>query len=159
MNNKPLRILRKLALTFGWIGSVLFFLYGLASVLSPSKLLVEYAMSYNNMGELITTIFTLFGHTFLAFLIASVVRMIEKQVPIGKDVASRLMYACCLSYIAAALGETYQIILYFRTFNYPMGFSIFPIIIQLLIPLLYATSIFVFYNHFTKMVTFESEVA
>lgn len=159
MNNKPLRVLRKLALIFGWIMSIVFFIAGMGTVLLPSKHLVEHAMNYNNMGELIKIIFGLLGGIFLAFLIASVVRMILKQVPIGKAVASRLMYACCLSYIAAALGESYEIILYFKTFNYPLGISIFPIIIQLLIPLLYVTSIFIFYNHFTKMVTFESEVA
>jgi hypothetical protein len=101
---------------------------------------------------------------FLSFLIAAVIRMIEKQAPVGNRTAKRLMIVCCLFNVAHALIKLMQI--YRSLILKPSFMSVFdwligclPLITTILIPLLYAAVIFVFYTHITRMVTFESEVA
>ena len=153
MKSKSLKALRIFALIVGWIMAIASFVVTLLLVLIPKEELFELVMD-NNMGEFINTLFTGIGNTFLAFLIAAVVRMIEKKAPIGKVIASRLMYSCCISYIAATIGEGYEIFLYCKALKIPLILSTLSFT-----PLIYTVAIFVFYNHFTKMVTFESEVA
>jgi hypothetical protein len=92
--------------------------------------------------------------------------MIEKEGPVGKESARRLMIVCCLSYVADALvifcsfilklSEGIQI---FSASGWRSWIPYASTAVSPLVPVLYAASIFVLYMHFTKMVTFESEVA
>jgi hypothetical protein len=111
-----------------------------------------------------SSLFSSFGNAFFAFLIAAVVRMVEKQAPVGIEGATRLMIVCCLSYVAEALVRIGSSILNLlaaphlaRGFDWLLAYS--SSAIPALVPILYAAAIFVFYTHFTRMVTFESEVA
>lgn len=165
MNTKSLKVLRITALVIGWLLIVDFIRISLDTVNLPTDQLKYVSSSINNR-EIAYWAFSKFGGIFLAFLISAVVRMIEMQVPVGKALASRLMIVCCLSYTAATFVRIYQVIneymgygnyaffnFYYRTLL--MHISRLPVFV----PLLYAVSIFILYNHFIKMVTFESEVA
>ena len=106
------------------------------------------------------------GNAFLAFLIAAVFRMIEKQAPVGSENADRIMIVCCLTYLADALTGCCSSILklsellpVFKPLVWGFWLQCMPMAIPVLVPVLYAASIFVLYTNFTKMVTFESEVA
>ena len=92
--------------------------------------------------------------------------MIEKEAPVGKENAQRLMMVCCFSYVGEAL-----VLFCFVILKLSEGMQIFTAsgwrswipyasgAVTPLVPILYAASIFVLYTHFTKMATFESEVA
>ena len=161
MNNKSLKVLRIVALVIGWLLAV-FLILDIVGILVAETMFMGSAAPQFNIGKFLNHFFSRFGNIFLAFLIAAVVGMIEKQAPVGKEIASRLMIVCCLSYVTAALGQIYEAILALILISYwPKWYHLgaYPSPIQLLIPILFAVSIFVFYTHFTKMVTFESEVA
>jgi hypothetical protein len=112
--------------------------------------------------------FSIFGNAFFAFLIAAVLRMIERRAPVEDERAQRLMIVCCLSYVAEfviklgsftlGLGDLSSLPLagsHFLRFWIPCLVTAIPV----LIPAFYAATILVLYTHFTNMVTFESEVA
>jgi hypothetical protein len=171
MNHRSLKLLRICAVVFGWI-----LLIGVwAGIWGRYSL---YLRAQNNPEGFITDItqfdilsalssfFSGFGSVFLAFLIAAVFRMIEKEAPIGKENAQRLMIVCCFSYVADALVLFCSFILKLsegmRIFSVSGWRSWIPYVstaVPPLVPVLYAASIFVLYTHFTKMATFESEVA
>ena len=110
------------------------------------------------LAVVLRSFFSGFSHALFAFLIASVVLMIERQAPVGHDRARRLMIVCCLSYVADALAKFYALIMAMSRFL--EGWSLYlPMAISAVASILYAASIFVLYTHFTKMVAFESEVA
>jgi hypothetical protein len=174
MNAKSLRLLRIGILVLGW----LLIIGILGSVWSQFG--VYYRMQNNPTGffesmaaqfdfaNALGSFFLSFGNAFFAFLIAAVFRMIEKQAPVGIKNASRLMIVCCLSYGAGALMRFCSFILglaavlpshFVRNFDLSYWFSHSSTLIPVIVPILYAASIFVLYMHFTKLVTFESEVA
>jgi hypothetical protein len=171
MNTKSLKLLRIGALVMGWVLliGVLTGIWGRFSI---------YRYAQNNPEGFVTSIaqfdilsalssfFSGFGGVFFAFLIAAVFCMIEKESPVGKDNAQRLMIVCCLSYVAEALVRLCSFILKLsegiRIFSASGWRSWIPYAstaVSPLVPVLFAASIFVLYMHFTKMVTFESEVA
>jgi hypothetical protein len=171
MSTKSLKLLRICAVVLGWV-----LLVGVwAGIWGRYNL---YRSAQNNPEGFITAIaqfdilsalssfFSGFGGVFLAFLVAAVFRMIEKEAPVGKENAQRLMVVCCVSYLADAmvlccsfilkLSEGVQI---FSTSGWRSWIPYASTAISPLVPVLYAASIFVLYAHFTKMATFESEVA
>ncbi len=169
MNNKPLKVLRIIALVVGclMVGNLVFdkinFLdkyYG-----GKSDPLGFFASSVTEEGfpQLFIEFFLNFGHALLAFLIAAVFRMLLKQSPVGRETASRLMIVCCLSYTAVtSVYLYYQILATIKFGYYWHGLAspfFYPMTFKTFLPVLFAATIFVLYNHFTKMVTFESEVA
>jgi hypothetical protein len=174
MSAKSLKLLRIGVLVLGWILIVAV----LGSVWSQFGL---YYRAQNNpagfFGSMVAqfdfanslgSFFSGFGNAFFAFLIAAVFRMIEKQAPVGIGNARRLMIVCCLSYLACALtrfcsflpglaaAQSSHLV---RNFGLSYWFSFSSTLIPVIVPILYAASIFVLYMHFTKLVTFESEVA
>lgn len=169
MNTRSLKLLRIGALILGWLL--------VAGVLAGiwSQLVIYYQGQNNPMEFLrsvaqfdivraLNSFFSGFGGAFFAFLIAAVFRMIEKQAPVGSENAKRLMIVCCLSYAADALVHFYSLILNVTTMlqlanGFEWLYRSSSTAITVLISFLYAASIFVLYTHFTKMVTFESEVA
>lgn len=168
MNIKSLKLLRIGALILGWII--------LLTVLLRVGQSVYYHMHTNPYGGaampqfgIVTTLFSFLsglGNVFLAFLVAAVVRMIEKEAPVGVKNARRLMIVCCLSYLVDAIVRSGAFILalpdVMNFFHRPDWVSLFPyayIGSLPFAPFLYAASIFVLFTHFSKMVTFESEVA
>jgi hypothetical protein len=50
----------------------------------------------------LSSFFADLGNALFAFLIAAVVRMIEKRAPVKHAYARRLMITCCLAYVAEA---------------------------------------------------------
>jgi hypothetical protein len=119
-----------------------------------------------DLANSMSSFFSSFGNALFAFLIAAVLRMIEKQAPIGNEYAQRLMIACCLFYVAESAARLCSFIIHlpealqvFAGFGLRFWLPCFSKVIPSVIPLLYAASIYVLYTHFTKMVTFESEVA
>ena len=116
----------------------------------------------------LSSFFSKLGSAFLAFLIAAVFRMIARQAPVGNENARRLMIVCCLSYLADAFSQicsfisSVSVLLQLEMYR-SMGLGFwFPVSLNAippLVPILYAATIFVLYTHFTRMVTFESEVA
>ena len=171
MNNKSLKLLRICAVVLGWI-----LLIGeWAGILGRYNL---YRRAQNNPEGFITAIaqfdilsalssfFSGFGSVFFAFLIAAVFRMIEKEAPVGKENAQRLMIVCCFSYAAEAIVLFCAFILKLsegvQIFSSSGWRSLVPYAstaVSPLVPVIYAASIFVLYTHFTKLATFESEVA
>jgi hypothetical protein len=171
MDNRSLKPLRICAVILGWI-----LLIGeWAGIWGRCNL---YRRVQNNPEGFITAIaqfdilsavssfFSGFGGVFFAFLIAAVFRMIEKEAPVGKENAQRLMIVCCFSYIAEALVLFYSFILKLSEGMQIVSASGWRSWIPYastaaspLVPVLYAASIFVLYTHFTKLATFESEVA
>jgi hypothetical protein len=171
MSTKSLKLLRICAVVLGWV-----LLVGVwAGIWGRYSL---YRSAQNNPEGFITAIaqfdilstlssfFSGFGGVFLAFLVAAVFRMIEKEAPVGKESAQRLMIVCCISYLADALALCFSFILklseglqIFSTSGWRSWIPYASTAVSPLVPVLYAASIFVLYTHFTKMATFESEVA
>jgi hypothetical protein len=166
MNAKSLKLLRIGALVLGWllVVGVLAGIWG--------RFVIYYQYEDHFLGSVaqfsivsaFDSFFSTLGNALFAFLIAAVFRMIEKQAPVGNENAKRLMIVCCLSFVADALVRFYSSILTLTTgprwaggFDWLLPYS--SIAIPVLVPILYAASIFVLYTHFTKMVMFESEVA
>jgi hypothetical protein len=181
MKAKTLRILRICALSYGWllvlnfavrdwgpIFSIFKYNRQIKSRRDPAELL--YVAPFDIMKSF-ESFFSILANAFLAFLVAAVFRMIEKQAPAGNEKAKRLMIVCCLSYVASAMSGIFSVI--WKARNEPQywqwpnlkgsewlfGISFTSGIISLLIPVLYAITIFALYTHFSRMVTFESEVA
>jgi hypothetical protein len=103
---------------------------------------------------------------FFAFLIAAVFHMIEKEAPVGLENARRLMIVCCLSYLADALVglcsfllKLSEGLLIFGDSGWRSWIPYAYTGVSPIVPVLYAAAIFALFTHFTKMVTFESEVA
>jgi hypothetical protein len=164
MNIKSLKLLRIGALILGWIL--------LITELWKVCLLIAYYHNFLNidgggiaLASRISSYFFGLGNVFLAFLVAAVLRMIEKESPVMEKNARRLMIVCCLSFLVdtivrsctfiLSLPDTIRILTlndWVSNLPYFIGFPPFA-------PFLYAASIFVLFTHFTKMVTFESEVA
>lgn len=172
MKTRSLKFLRICVLVLGWL-LVTGVIMGIWSRIVGYNLALNNPTSFIfvmpgrfNIGSALSSFFSGMGNAFLAFLIAAVVRMIEKQVPIGIEYANRLMIVCCLSYLADALIELYGLTRYFLAtlslihgfdFRFLSTYAAFSI--PAIAPLLYAASIYVLYRHFTSMVQFESEVA
>jgi hypothetical protein len=169
MNKKSLQALQIIALVIGclMVGSLVFdkitfietFYQGKSNPMGYAAAIV----TEKDLPMLFIEFFLNFGHALLAFLIAAVIRMIVKQAPVGKETASRLMIVCCLSYTGTTGIYLYYQILATIKFGY-YWHSLFmpaayPVMFKTFLPVLFAATIFVLYNHFTKMVTFESEVA
>jgi hypothetical protein len=170
MKTRSLQFLRICALVLGWVlvGSVLVSVMGQFSIYlraqdTPPGFL---AIAQFDIMKSLSTFFSGFGNALLAFLIAAVFLMIEKQAPVGSENAKRIMIVCCIAYLSDALSSFCSTILklsellqVLTPFVWGFWLQFMPMAIPVLVPLLYAASIFVLYTHFTKMVTFESEVA
>jgi hypothetical protein len=124
------------------------------------------AVAQFDMLAAFCSFFSGFGSVLFAFLIASVFRMIEKEAPVGEENARRLMIVCCSCYTADALSRFCSFMLKLSgdvwIFSHSGWKSWIPYAstaVSPLVPVLFAASIFVLYSQFTKMVTFESEVA
>lgn len=158
MNMKSIRLLRIGALVLGWI-----LIFTLILVVCIRITTIAEFGYFSVLGYL----FVDFGNIFLAFLVAAVFRMIEKKAPVGIKKARRLMIACCLSYLVDAIVRSSAFILampdiinlFHRTDDWVYLLQHAYIGIAPFAPFLYAASIFVLFTHFSKMVTFESEVA
>ena len=171
MNVNSLKLLRICAFIMGWA-----LLVGISAqiwgwinfyreALDYSEGFVAAVAEFDDLKSISNFLFA-FGSAFFAFLIASVFRMIEKEAPHGQAIAQSLMIVCCFSYVADALVRFGSLIRHFSekmlVFNSPdLGSFLFSAssAVSPLVPVLYAASIFVLFTHFTKMVTFESEVA
>jgi hypothetical protein len=170
MSTRSLKLLRICAVVLGWalLIGVWAGIWGRYSF---------YRSAQNNSGFItaiaqfdilsaLSSFFSGFGGVFFAFLIAAVFRMIEKEAPVGKENAQRLMIVCCFSYVADALVLFCSFILklsegmrIFSTAGWRSWIPYAATAVSPLVPVLYAASIFVLYTHFTRMATFESEVA
>ena len=167
MNIKSLKLLRIGALILGWI----LLITGLLGVyrLSANYHNVLGFTTVTEFGIILTTrFFSGLGNVFLAFLVAAVLRMIEKEAPVRVKNAQRLMIVCCLSFLVDAIVRSCAFILslpdIMNLFDRPdwvWGSLLQNAYIGLppFASFLYAASIFVLFTHFSKMVTFESEVA
>jgi hypothetical protein len=174
MNAKSLKSLRVGILILGWllIISILGCVWRQISIShlandNPMGLLGSMTAQFDIANSL-GAFFSSFGNAFFAFLIAAVFRMIEKQAPVGIENARRLMIICCLSYVAGALTRFCSFTLDLAgvlpshsvgNFGLPYWFSYPSLLISVIVPVLYAASIFILFMHFTKLMTFESEVA
>jgi hypothetical protein len=172
MNNKSLKFLRICVLILGCL-----LLFGvLMEILGQT---IRYNQAQNDVtgtmafmaGEFrlesaFESFFSGLGNVFFAFLIAAVVRMIEKQAAIHIEYANRLMLVCCGFYLANALIKIHFWIKSFfmmvkLTGSYQLTFlpTEIALAVPTLVPVLYAASIYILYKYFTGMVQFESEVA
>ena len=171
MNSKSLKSLRIGALVMGWLlfAGIVAGVWGRYDLYchSPEKPegIIAPVVQFSLLQSLSNFFFT-FGSVFFAFLLAAVLRMIEKEAPVGRERAQRLMIICCLSYLADAIVRFCSFIPSLSGIADALGrsgwMSLLPFFyagIWPFAPLLYTASIFVLFTHFTKMVTFESEVA
>jgi len=170
MNAKSLRLLRIGTLILGWLllAGVYAGVWGHLAIYyrgqnDPTGLLRNIQTQFD-LASALSSFFSGFGNAFLAFLVAAVFRMIEEEGPVGRANSRALMIICCLSYLADAFVRFYSVVLNLPALRSVKGFgwllpSYASTAVAVLIPVLYAASIFVLYTHFTKMVTFESEVA
>jgi hypothetical protein len=171
MNSKSLRLLRICAVVLGWalligVGTGVWGRYSLYHRAQnfPEGFISDIAQF--DILSALNSYFSGFGGAFLAFLIAAVLRMIEEEAPVGKENAQRLMVVCCFSYVADALVLLFSFILklsegmqIFSASGWRSWIPYASTAVSPLLPVLYAASIFVLYTQFTKMATFESEVA
>lgn len=171
MKIKTIKLLRIGAFIFGWIILITVLLF------EPGHFSNYYHMPANPDGRVtmiakfgiirtLSSFFSGLGNVFLAFLVAAVLRMIEKEAPIGVKNARRLMIAGCFFFLVDAIVRSCALILslpdVMRFFHRPDWVSLLPHAYMgplPFAPILYAASIFVLFTHFSKMVTFESEVA
>ena len=167
MNAKMLTLLRICALVLGWllVVGIVANVWGHFVVYRQAQM-VPMAFPQFNIATALGSFFSNFGNAFFAFLIAAVFRMIERQAPVGHENARRLMIVCCLSYVADALVRSCAFaasfpgtLQSFGSFGWRFWIPYASTAIPVLVPILFAASIFVLYTHFSKMVTFESEVA
>lgn len=171
MNTKSLKLLRIGVLVLGWILliSALLGTWGRYNLYCQTLGNLEGSVTATAQFSILRALsscFSDFGNVFFAFLMAAVLRMIEKESPVGRKNARRLMIVCCLSYMADAIVQFCSLILNLsgvtQIFNHPDWISLLPYVYvgaTPIAPFLYAASIFILFTHFTKMVTFESEVA
>jgi hypothetical protein len=169
MNAKSLRLLRIGAVVLGWIffGGLLMNIFNYWAIYRAYSNLAGHQINLPTNFQIFRYLEVFIagcGNTSLAFLIAAVIRMIEKRAPVRNEIARRLMIVCCLSYVARVLPLFYsEISAAISMSNSAKGLvwlsMCFSTTMTLLVPVLYATAVFVFYTHFTKMVSFESEVA
>lgn len=170
MKTKSLKLLRICVLVLGWllIAGVLMGVWSQAN---------RYEQAQNDKTGYMAVVagefkiesafewfFSGFGNAFLAFLIAAVVQMIERQAPVGIEYANRLMLVCCFSYLANALIQFHGLIQGFLlTLNDGFYWRFLPtelvLSVPAIAPILYTAVIYALYRHFTAMVRFESEVA
>ncbi len=172
MSKKSLKLLRIGALVLGWM------LLITLSLESWGRFYIHLHTPVNTGGVVSTmakfaylrshgcSLFSGLGIVFFAFLVAAVLRMIEKEAPVGMKNARKLMIVCCFFYLADAIVRSFFLIMslpdIMNLFNRPDWISLLPHVYigtPPFAPFLYAASIFVLFTHFTKMVTFESEVA
>ena len=176
MSAKLLKLSRIGALVLGWllvigvVGSV-WGIWGQYDVFSKGQqvpMWITGIVTEFKLAKALSSFFSNLGNASLAFLIAAVFRMIERRAPVGSESARRLMIVCCIAYVADAIAQICSInsgahaLLQFEIYRrIGMGFwfSFALGAIPLLVPILYAAAVFVLYTHFTRMVTFESEVA
>jgi hypothetical protein len=170
MKTKSLKLLRICVLVLGWllIAGVLTGVWSQANRYEQVKNDVTGYMAVMagefNIESAFEWFFSGLGNAFLAFLIAAVVRMIERQAPVGIEYANRLMLVCCFSYLANALIQFHGLIQGFLlTSNRGFYLRFLPtqlvLSVPVITPILYVAAIYVLYRHFTTMVQFESEVA
>jgi hypothetical protein len=172
MKIKSLKLLRICVLVLGWllIAGVLMGVLGQANRYNKAQNdMVGYmtiVAGEFKIGSALEWFFSGFGNAFLAFLIAAVLRMIERQAPVGIEYANRLMVVCCFSYLANALIQFHDLIKsFFATLKLTGGFYwwLLPTELALWVPaiapILYTAAIYALYRYFTTMVEFESEVA
>ncbi len=164
MNIKSLKLLRIGALILGWI-LLITELWRVCLLSASYHNFLNFDEGVTVIAIRISSFFSGIGNVFLAFLVAAVLRMIEKEAPVGGKNARRLMIVCCLSFLVDAIVRAYAFILSLPDIRYffddPHWVSLVPYYFGLppFAPFLYAASIFVLFTHFSKMVTFESEVA
>lgn len=171
MNAKSLKLLRICAVGLGWILLIgewagvwaRYSLYRRARN-SPEGFIT--AIAQFDLLSALGSFFSGLGSVFFAFLIAAVFRMIEREFPVGKEEAQRLMTVCCFSYMAEALVLSCAFILklsegmhIFSTSGWRTWIPYASTAGSPLVPILYAAAVFVLYTHFTRLATFESEVA
>jgi hypothetical protein len=171
MNCKSLKLLRICASVMGWflLAGVWAGIWGRYSLYRRAQNYPEgfmTAIAQFDILSALSSFFSGFGGVFFAFLVAAVFRMIEKEAPVGKENAQRLMIICCLSYVADALVLFCSSILKiseaaqaFSSAGWRSWIPYASTAVSPLVPVLYAAAIFVLYAHFTRMATFESEVA
>jgi len=159
MKSKLLGILQIGVTVFGWLllAGVLAGVWGRVVIYDR----IENAAAFDFAGAL-DAFFSGLASAFLAFLVAAVVRMIQRESPAGNETARRVMIVCCLSYAASALVRIHVLASspiiapqVAKGFGWMLTYSLTAV----LSPILYAASIYVLYTHFTRMVEFESEVA
>jgi hypothetical protein len=172
MKPTALKLLRICVLVLGWLLIVGVFLgiwsqanlYKQAqSDLTSSMALIAGEFKLERAFE---SFFSGLGNAFFAFLVAAIVRMIERREPIGIEYANRLMLICCGSYLMNALLQFHNLVQsFFATLKLVGRFHFLSIPTEIamavpaFVPILYAASICILYRHFTNMVKFESEVA
>lgn len=171
MSKKSLKLLRIGALVLGWILLITISLDSWGSIYRYLHIPVNTEGVVSTMAKFAYlrahgSLFSGLGSVFFAFLVAAILRMIEKEAPVGMKKAQRLMIVCCFFYLADAIVRFFFLIMSLphitNCFNRPNWISLLPhayIGPPPFAPFLYAASIFVLFTHFTKMVTFESEVA
>jgi hypothetical protein len=170
MKSKSLKLLRISTLVMGWlvVAGVLAGIWGRVALYyqgqsDPTSFLGSLAARFELLSAL-SSFFADLGNALFAFLIAAVVRMIEKRAPVEHEYARRLMITCCLAYVAEAAVRFFSFSLILSRVLHAMNGvgTLGPhssSATLVLAPVIYAVSIFVLYSHFTQMVTFESEVA
>ncbi|MBN1903604.1 MAG: hypothetical protein JW927_00750 [Deltaproteobacteria bacterium] len=155
---KSIKLLRIGALVLGWV--LIFTLILVVGIRITT-------IAEHGYVSVLGYFFIELGNVFLAFLVAAVFRMIEKNAPVRIKKARRLMIACCLSYLVDAIIRSGAFILAIPVIiklfhNRPDWLNLLQhsyIGIPPFAPFLYAAAIFVLFTHFSKMVQFESEVA
>ena len=171
MNAKLLMLLRIGASILGWLfvlGILLNLLGQFDLYLYSQRVSTGFAgiAAQFDFVSALNSFLSYLGSAFFAFLIAAVIPMIENHAPVGIEMATRVMIVCCLSYLADALLRLWSFILNLsdvlpasESFGWRFWLPYASTMIPVLVPILYATTIYIFYTHFVRMVTFESEVA
>ncbi len=171
MNVRSLKSLRIGASILGWliILGIASNIYGYVEIfrkgLSVSTVFPGMIGPFS-LASALGSFFSSFGNAFFAFLIAAVFLMIERQVPVGNEHANRLMIVCCFSYLADAVARFCSFLTslskdvpHLQSSDWRIWLPYASTAIPVLIPVLFAASIFVLFTRFASMVVFESEVA
>jgi hypothetical protein len=172
MKSTSLKLLRICVLILGWLllAGVLLSIWSQVNLYKQTQSDLTGYMSVIagefKLERAFESFFSGLGNAFFAFLIAAIVRMIERREPIGIEYANRLMLVCCGSYLINALLQFHYLIQsFFMTLKLVGRFYFLSVPTEIAMaipafaPILYAASICILYRHFTTMVQFESEVA
>lgn len=182
MERKFLLKLHKLFFLVGWVnlvgalGAVGMALHDfILGPTSDKSVLRFYPQSNFVFLEQTSSLFSYSGIMFFAFLIGSVFKMLAHKKPMDLERAHRFQKLCCGSYLLQSIfiilhcfDKIPSIYSYNTCAKFECGAKLalllngsylINVVNDTVPPLLFASSIYVLFNHFSKMISFEAEVA
>jgi hypothetical protein len=174
MNPKLIPCLQKIFWIIGWAALTLA-VFGIAievyQYFSPHEdptLHINLSKYDFNFLRSLKVLFSSIGQAFFAFLVSAVLGMIFHRAPVRTQQTERFLILTCIGFVGEGIiGVISWVQLLYELFSHTsfsgiigwlsMGTYLLNFV-QSLSSFLYAATIYILYKHFSRMVTFESEV-